>query len=167
MDLCERLPTDVLIYIGEFINVKTMEYRIRLTKLSEKLKQFNTRTSQEWINIAVNFPLHFKLRHVKVCRKNIKVINNVAIRYYRKQDFVHYCYITAKEKYKMLYIHIINHNLVIVTPKYQGQQHTTLDGKNAIALPKKLWIERNYGEQGCAPLLWYWSYNDPTALFKN
>ena len=56
------LPTDVLIYISQFINVKTMEYHIRLNKLFEKLKQFNTRTSQEWINIAVNYPLHFKLR---------------------------------------------------------------------------------------------------------
>ena len=110
----ERLPTDVLTLIGQFIDVKTMEERIRFSKLSEKLEQFKTRTSQEWIDVAVHFPAYFDMIHVKVCSKIIKFLDKNTYgkkNHYKKPYFVNYCYLKAKEKYNSLYINFINRNL--------------------------------------------------------
>ena len=113
LDACETLPNDVLTVIGQFIDVKTMEELIRFNKLNEKLERFKTRTSEEWINIAVNYPLHFDLRDVKNCPKVITVVS------YKKPWFVSYCYLAAEEKYKSLYINLINRNLSRFNQKYQ------------------------------------------------
>ena len=156
---CEMLPMDVLITIGQFIDVKTMEERIRLHKLTKKLEQFKTRTNQEWIDVAVNFPEHFDMLNVKVCPTIVKFVGKNMYgkaMQYKKSMFVNYCYLTAKEKYNSLYINLINCNLSRFRLKYQGQKHAMLNGKNAVAIPDVFWCNRNYGKQGCSPLFWNW-----------
>jgi hypothetical protein len=154
---CETLPTDVLIVIGQFIDVKTMEEQFRFNKLTEKLEQFKTRTSQEWIDVAVQYPAHYDMLNVKVCKKLVKFLGKNTYgkeNHYKKPYFVNYCSLMSKEKYNSLYINLINHNLSRFTRKYQGQKHVMLDGKNAVATPLRFWW--NQGKQGCSPLFWNW-----------
>ena len=155
--LTEWLPTDVLIVIGQFIDVKTMEERIRLNKLTTKFKQFKTRTNQEWTDMAVHFPGHFDMIHVKVCSKILKFVDKNTYgkeNHYKKETFGDYCYLKANEKYDKLRRNIVYSNLSRFNPKYQGQKHVSIDGNTFVALPQKYWHEWHYGIQGCAPLHW-------------
>jgi hypothetical protein len=153
---CERLPTDVLTMIGQFIDVKTMEEQIRFIQLAEKFERFKSRTDQEWIDIAVQFPEHFDMFNVKVYPTIVEFVFKTQEIRYKKPKFVNYCSLTAKDKYTSLYINLINRNLSRFNCKYQGQQHTMLNGKNAKAIPDVFWDNRNYGKQGCSPLYWAW-----------
>ena len=153
--LTEWLPTDVLIVIGQFIDVKTMEERIRLNKLTTKFEQFKTRSNKKWIDVAIHFPSHFGMIHVKVCSKIIKVKNTYGKEnHYKKETFGDYCYLKANEKYDKLRRNIVYSNLSRFNPKYQGQKHVSIDGNTFVALPQKYWHEWHYGIQGCAPLHW-------------
>ena len=152
---CEWLPTDVLIVIGQFIDVKTMEERIRLNKLTEKWKQINTRSNKKWTDVAIHFPSHFGMIHVKVCSKIIKVIkNDFKTKHFKNETFGHECYFLANGKYHKLRRNIVYSNLSRFNPKYQGQKHVSIDGNTFVALPQKYWHEWHYGIQGCAPLHW-------------
>jgi len=132
---------------------KQWEERISLHKLTKKLDQFNTRTNQEWI------PEHFDILNVKVCPKIVKFYKrNIygKTTQYKKSMFVTYCYIAAREKYNSLSKNLINCNLSRVRLKYQGQKHTMLNCKNAVAIPDLFWRILNYDKQGGLPLFWNW-----------
>jgi hypothetical protein len=113
-----------------------MEDHIRFNKLNEKFERFKLRTSQEWIDIAVNFPRHFNMHSVKVCPKIIKIVSMNPYhkkKQYKKQDLIDWCYLMSKEKYKLLGAKLIQSHLSRFI-KYKGP-YITLDGKKVYTIP--------------------------------
>jgi hypothetical protein len=157
---CEMLPTDVITFIGQFIDVKTMEEQIRFNQLTEKFERFKSRTLKEWIDIVTHFPAHFGLIHVKVCSKIIKVIEqNSPTKHYNNETFVNYCNVWANIEYHNLIQNLIDRNLSRFNPKYQGQTHVGIDGNTLVALPHTYWRWHYLDEHGCSPLYWAFTRN--------
>ena len=158
--LSEMLPTDVITMIGQFIDVKTMEEKIRFNKLAEKFERFKLRTLKEWIDIVCHFPAHFDMIHVKVCSKIIKVIEqNSPTKHYNNETFVNYCNVWANIEYHNLIRNLKDYNLSRFNPKYQGQTYVGIDGNTVVALPQKYWQSHYLDEQGCSPLYWAFTRN--------
>jgi hypothetical protein len=139
----EAIPGDILTLIGQFIDIKLMEDRLRFIKLTEKFETIKHRTVEEWIDVAVNYPEQFDILSIKVYPKKIKVVKRIFCISrkitYTKLSFAQRCLEDTESHFQDLRIKLYELNLSRVRLIHEGQEFTTLYGDVYYTVPDIYW----------------------------